>query len=567
MPQKPLSYSQSSRPSPQTSLVRYLGECDNWSNPLERGLCPPIEDPTLLNMARNSVRGSKNNNDGLEFVGDRVTNLVCDLLLDRSKTTDLQYRVVSRVLSNNDTLGRLAHRLRLHEQAAFDPEGKESVAGWSPQGVTVPPKAMADLFEAHVGAVYVDKGLDAVVKWFKTLYGPLVPSAEGDFLGRHPGSYDVCLLQDCDGHPKIQDFQRRLVDSLTLSALTFVEKGGELLRHTPPSTVFTYDDKNGLANDSSLELIGLDIINLWVCKLCLKISPNILKATQHAAHLMTWVTYLATNDETLSILACFLGIYSYFNKSDPHYRPSTPIAGMGDVEKTTGGLEDKGYRKKLCLGLKALIAAFYLLDEEAANDWGEEWFKAIVVEAHALLITHPHYRLPSSVCRSSGTSDTPRKKPRTSTGPARDSPSRESPVPENSVSRKRPRTSLNETRDSEAENIPPWHLATPTIKNINQLSYSATLQKSSPAKPIESPSLKRVRTDSGVSSRLSDKGGNTGKPNIRSPLATPTSCKIRRKLSFTNDKPTPPLPLKPRQSATSSKAQPPKNREDCDPFV
>lgn len=101
MPQKSLSHPQPRRPSPHTSLVRYLGEDENWSNPLERDLCPPIEDPTLLYMARNSVRGSKNNNDGLEFVGDRVTNLACDLFVDRVKTTDLQRRVcISTSLSS-----------------------------------------------------------------------------------------------------------------------------------------------------------------------------------------------------------------------------------------------------------------------------------------------------------------------------------------------------------------------------------------------------------------------------------------------------------------------------------
>jgi len=96
-----MNHPRSSRPSPHTSLVRYLDEDENWSNPSERGLCPPIEDPTLLCMARNSVRGSKNNNDGLEFVGDRVTNLACDLLVDRVNTTDLQYRVCQQVLLCN----------------------------------------------------------------------------------------------------------------------------------------------------------------------------------------------------------------------------------------------------------------------------------------------------------------------------------------------------------------------------------------------------------------------------------------------------------------------------------
>jgi len=195
--------------------------------------------------------------------------------------------VVGRVLSNNDTLGRLAHRLRLHEHASFDPEKKELVAGWSPKGVTVPPKGMADLFESYVGAVYVEKGWQAVLNWFTTLYAPLVPAAEDDFLCRHPGLNDVCLSPAFDGEPNIRGFQRQLVDSMTLSALILIKGAQELSENMPPSTIFTFDKSNGLANDSARELIGLDVINLWVCKICLHISPEILKATHHAAHLMT----------------------------------------------------------------------------------------------------------------------------------------------------------------------------------------------------------------------------------------------------------------------------------------
>jgi len=100
---------------------------------------------------------------------------------------------------------------------------------------------------------------------------------------------------------------------------------------------------------------------------------------------------LATNDETMSILACFLGMASYFEKGDPHYQPSSLITDIKDVKKVTGGFEDKGYIKKLALALRAAIAGFYFLDEEAANEWGEDWFKMIVTEAHGFLVNHAQY--------------------------------------------------------------------------------------------------------------------------------------------------------------------------------
>jgi hypothetical protein len=192
----------------------------------------------------------------------------------------------------------------LHKHASFDPEEDESVAGWSPKGDIVPPKAMADLFEAHVGAVYVEKGWQAVLDWFTNLYAPLVPAAEGDFLGRHLGSNPVRITQKFNGPPEILDFQSRLVDALTLSALTLMKKGKELIRHIPSSTIFSFDSKNGLVNDSGLELVGIDVINLWVCKICLQLSPGILKATTHAAHLMT-VRWLSKRFIAIFLLICY----------------------------------------------------------------------------------------------------------------------------------------------------------------------------------------------------------------------------------------------------------------------
>lgn len=41
--------------------------------------------PHLFRQATNSVKNSKDNNDLLEFIGDRAVNLACALLVDKEK--------------------------------------------------------------------------------------------------------------------------------------------------------------------------------------------------------------------------------------------------------------------------------------------------------------------------------------------------------------------------------------------------------------------------------------------------------------------------------------------------
>ncbi|KAF8241030.1 hypothetical protein L208DRAFT_1463488 [Tricholoma matsutake] len=54
----------------------------------------------------------------LEFIGDRVVNLPCALMVEVKYSSHQMW--VGRVISNNDTLGRLAYQLQLHEQARLD---------------------------------------------------------------------------------------------------------------------------------------------------------------------------------------------------------------------------------------------------------------------------------------------------------------------------------------------------------------------------------------------------------------------------------------------------------------
>lgn len=67
-----------SKPSP---LVTYLNCPDNWISPPFAS----ISDDTRLQRARNSKKLTQDNNDLLEFIGDRVVNLACALMVEQVK--------------------------------------------------------------------------------------------------------------------------------------------------------------------------------------------------------------------------------------------------------------------------------------------------------------------------------------------------------------------------------------------------------------------------------------------------------------------------------------------------
>lgn len=60
--------------------------------------CPKIRDvpqlhPDLLNRVRNAIPWSADNNDLLEFIGDRAVNLHCAILVEDIKLSKAHHRV------------------------------------------------------------------------------------------------------------------------------------------------------------------------------------------------------------------------------------------------------------------------------------------------------------------------------------------------------------------------------------------------------------------------------------------------------------------------------------------
>ncbi|KAF8810482.1 hypothetical protein BYT27DRAFT_7221989 [Phlegmacium glaucopus] len=237
------------RSSPPTRLVAYLDEEDNWKC-TKRVLLPRICCEKRLHKTRNSIQRSKDNNDLLEFIGDRVINLACSLMVDKIKISSEHHKAVGRALCNNDTIGRLAYQYGLHKEAIFNYHDDNEVKNWHPRHNLTPPKALADLFEAYVGALYEEHGWDTTMTWLTALYKPLVEVATEDFLQRN-GDSARPLPESKSTEPLLAEvvvYQERLLDYLNFKGPNLVESGQAALDALPPATQFFFslDGPNSL---------------------------------------------------------------------------------------------------------------------------------------------------------------------------------------------------------------------------------------------------------------------------------------------------------------------------------
>lgn len=163
-------------------------------HPLEQVLRHRFHNPALLQQAlthssyvnENRDAGLKDN-ERLEYLGDAVLDFVVAEWLFREypdlaegDMTNLRARLV-----REDTLARLAQRIHLSEHLLL---GK----GEAETGGRFRPHNLCAAFEALVGAVYLDAGLETVRATFRPLLEPELQRALQDQSTRDPKS----LLQE-----------------------------------------------------------------------------------------------------------------------------------------------------------------------------------------------------------------------------------------------------------------------------------------------------------------------------------------------------------------------------------
>jgi ribonuclease-3 len=123
---------------------------------LQRILGYQFKDPQLLKIAlTHASTGEEQNYERLEFLGDRVLALViADFLyhkFPKEEEGDLAKRLASLV--QGQTLATLSSRISLGDYIAFSQSEREA-------GGAENDHILADVFEALIGALYVDGGFE-----------------------------------------------------------------------------------------------------------------------------------------------------------------------------------------------------------------------------------------------------------------------------------------------------------------------------------------------------------------------------------------------------------------------
>jgi hypothetical protein len=186
---------------PRTRLQHFFLHDRRRPNPED----VPQISRSLLRRARNCIVGSEGNNDLLEFVGDRVLNFYIAELVERVKISRAHHTVsflvllvagnlhaidfdllktVVRVVSNDDTFGRIAFCLRLYRNTDVEMADRAMIHQWNLESTSRPPKALGDLFEAFSGAVYVQYGFRELKLWLGRIFEPIIAVATSDYLAK-----------------------------------------------------------------------------------------------------------------------------------------------------------------------------------------------------------------------------------------------------------------------------------------------------------------------------------------------------------------------------------------------
>lgn len=199
-------------------------------------------------------------------------------------------KVVGRTLSNNDTLGRLAHQLQLHKTATLDVGVREDLDGWSSQQTHPPPKVLADLFEAYAGAVYEEHGWDVTTNWLVALFSPLIGKATQDYLNLKQQTPMTYLHRDLYVSHDLLDnleHQEKFHDYLEFRADKFMTAAEPALSALPQSTKFVFGANGGIGNDRDRVEIASHLVKFWICEIFMALYPENREALLKGPHLIS----------------------------------------------------------------------------------------------------------------------------------------------------------------------------------------------------------------------------------------------------------------------------------------
>lgn len=159
------------RPFPVLAHIVRVSDLAN----LQAALGHEFKDPSLLRLAMthpskvHSHRGSKDHNQRLEFLGDSVLGLTLTHELYRRfpAVDEGALTKVRAQLVNSRILAELARKIGLGAHLAMSPSEERS-------GGRTKQSALADAFEAVLGAMYLDAGLEAPSRFLLAQFGEIL---------------------------------------------------------------------------------------------------------------------------------------------------------------------------------------------------------------------------------------------------------------------------------------------------------------------------------------------------------------------------------------------------------
>ncbi|CAK5263690.1 unnamed protein product [Mycena citricolor] len=361
---------------PVSSLHAYLqsGQFQSRHVPLE------ALHPFFSSHAMNQIGASSGANDLLEFVGDRVLNLACALIVDELKVCQEQFIFVIRKISNNDTLGRIAFSLRFDTYAELSPENEHAIDSWALSSKKeAPPKALADLFESFIGAFYMQHGWFSLVEWLRLCFKPLAELATEDYFRLESTTIPAHVATWWRRHgqnvsqpvsrafykylhgnqPQLSHLVETVVDAIPLSTKLIFSKTGELL------------------NDCDKAEVGYQLMCHWICLVFMNMLPTMACPHLRVSHMASSITNVVVCERTLAVLAHFGFLSSFFDVDDPDFNSSLSPA-QTKLQQV--------YLAKLSLAFRVAIGWLHSRMPNVAHDWGVSFFEPLVVEACRLLM-------------------------------------------------------------------------------------------------------------------------------------------------------------------------------------
>ncbi|KAH9858084.1 hypothetical protein C2E23DRAFT_802586 [Lenzites betulinus] len=159
------------------------------SNPEFDASLPPLSDATWMKLLAPTTQAAQEN-DRLEFMGDALmyATIGRQLYAQYPDGNPNFYTCIRSALHSNVTFAMLAEKLDImgvNEDVLRALTRRTFGEGTSAPMKTKPQvKATADLFEAVIGAYYIEEGFEALYTWVKNLYEPLVKIAADAYRER-----------------------------------------------------------------------------------------------------------------------------------------------------------------------------------------------------------------------------------------------------------------------------------------------------------------------------------------------------------------------------------------------